>query len=122
MLPGPGNASHPYFGSAARTVMFVATLRDGCHGGARRGSNCSDLERGQATVNREGREDFHHRVVMNCARPKTMENKLPSPMPPFDGAQGRLPAWERVRVRAARWLPSGISKRVVLFLRGSSPK
>ena len=40
---------------------------------------------------------------MSCARPKTMENKLPSPMP--------LPAWARVRVRAARWLPSGISKR-----------
>jgi hypothetical protein len=28
------------------------------------------------------------------------ENKLPSPMP--------FPAWERVRVRAARLLPSGV--------------
>jgi hypothetical protein len=42
-------------------------------------------------------------VPMSCARPKTMENELPSPMP--------LPAWERVRVRAARWLSSEFSKR-----------
>jgi hypothetical protein len=39
-------------------------------------------------------------VPMSCACPTTMENKLPSPMP--------LPAWERVRVRAASLLPSRI--------------
>ena len=32
-------------------------------------------------------------VPMRCARPKMMQDKLPSPMP--------LPAWERARVRAA---------------------
>jgi hypothetical protein len=37
---------------------------------------------------------------MNGPRQETMESKRPSPVP--------LPAWERVRVRAARWFTSGI--------------
>ena len=36
----------------------------------------------------------HHGVFMSCARPKTMENKLPSPLP--------LPAWERVSPLAGK--------------------
>jgi hypothetical protein len=49
---------------------------------------------------------------MSCARPKTMESKLPSPVP--------LPAWERVRVRAARLLRSGIFEGAASQALGSS--